>query len=49
MAIAGGALIPLLWGKLSDISSTQTAYWILIPCYLFIFYYAVSGHKKRTW
>ncbi len=49
MAIAGGALIPLLWGRLSDISSTQIAYWILIPCYLFIYYYAAIGHKKRSW
>jgi hypothetical protein len=25
------------------------AYWLVIPCYLFILYYAVSGHKIRTW
>jgi len=49
MAIAGGALLPLVWGKFSDIASTQWAYWILIPCYLFIFGYALSWHKMRSW
>jgi glucose/galactose transporter len=49
MAIAGGALMPLIWGKLADMSNTQVAYWILIPCYLFIFGYAFAWHKKRNW
>lgn len=49
MAIAGGAILPLVWGKFSDIASTQWAYWILIPCYLFIFGYAVKWHKMRAW
>ena len=45
MAIAGGALLPLLYGKLAIGSSTQTAYWICIPCYLIIMYYAFIGYK----
>ena len=49
MAISGGAIMPLLWGRLSDIYSTQTAYLVLIPAYLFIFYFATYGHKKRKW
>ena len=49
MAIAGGAILPLVWGKLADIYSTQTAYWIMIPCYLFIFMYAVKWHKLNYW
>jgi MFS transporter, FHS family, L-fucose permease len=44
MAIAGGAVVPLLYGKLSDLSNTQQAYWIMVPCYLFILYYAAKGH-----
>lgn len=49
MAISGGALLPLLWGKLSDMYSSQMAYIILIPGYLVILYYALWGHKKRGW
>jgi len=45
MAIAGGALIPLLYGKLADIYSTQSAYWLCVPCYLVIMFYAFIGHK----
>jgi FHS family L-fucose permease-like MFS transporter len=48
MAIAGGAILSLLWGKLADISSLQTAYWVLIPSYLIIYYYSVKGYKLRT-
>lgn len=46
MAIAGGALLPLLYGKLAVSFSTQSAYWLCVPCYLIIMYYAFSGHKK---
>jgi fucose permease len=49
MGIAGGALLPLLWGYLSDAWGAQNAYWIAVPCYLFILYFAVYGHKVRRW
>lgn len=49
MGIAGGAILPLVWGYLSDVWSMQQAYWLAIPCYLFIFYYAYRGHKIRSW
>ena len=45
MAIAGGALLPLAYGKIADLFSTQTAYWICVPSYLIIAYYAFIGHK----
>ncbi len=49
MAIAGGAIMPLMWGKLADVYSSQLAYWVLIPCYLFILYFATKGHKLKSW
>lgn len=49
MAIAGGAILPLLWGRLSDSFSPQMAYIILIPSYFIILYYSVSGYKLRNW
>ncbi len=45
MGNLGGALVPLLYGRLADIINPQLAYMVVIPCYLFILYYAVSGHK----
>jgi glucose/galactose transporter len=49
MGIAGGALLPLAWGYFSDLFNTQQAYWMAIPCYLFILYFALKGHKLRYW
>jgi glucose/galactose transporter len=49
MAISGGALLPLVWGKLSDVYSSQQAYWIMIPCYLVILYYSIWGYKLTSW
>jgi fucose permease len=45
MAIAGGALIPLLYGHLVDLFSARSAYGILIPIYLVILYFASYGYK----
>ena len=47
MAIAGGALLPLLYGKLVLVTGNQNAYFILIPIYIFIFYFAMYGNKIR--
>lgn len=49
MGISGGALLPLVFGKLAHVGSTQYAYLMVIPCYLFILYYGMVGHKKREW
>jgi glucose/galactose transporter len=48
IAIVGGAIIPTAFGFLKDVTGAQSAYWICIPCFLFILYYALSGHKLRT-
>jgi len=47
MGISGGALLPLLYGYLTDAVNAQQAYWIMVPCYLFILYYATYGYKLR--
>lgn len=47
MGIAGGAIIPLAYGGLAEIIDKQDAYWVAVPLYLFILYYAAAGHKIR--
>ncbi|NOU18758.1 MAG: sugar MFS transporter [Bacteroidales bacterium] len=51
MGIAGGAVFTVLWGRLSVIQAIghQLAYWIMIPCYLFILYYSINGHRILSW
>lgn len=46
MGIAGGAILPLVYGRLADGIGTQMAYVLVLPCYLYILYYAVKGYKR---
>ncbi|ATL49548.1 glucose/galactose MFS transporter [Chitinophaga caeni] len=47
MGIAGGAILPLIYGKMADVmADRQIPYIIMIPCYLYMIYYAMSGYKK---
>lgn len=46
MAIVGGAVIPLLYGGMSDsVGSLHIPYILFLPCYLFVLYYAMKGYK----
>ncbi len=51
MAIAGGALLPLVYGYFADMPGIghQSAYWVLIPCYGFILFYSLNGWKIKNW
>jgi MFS transporter, FHS family, L-fucose permease len=40
--------LPKIWASLGEKIGFQQAFWIMIPCYLFILYFAVSGHKVGT-
>lgn len=46
MGIAGGAIVPLLYGALKNAIPNHIAFFVcMIPCYLYILYYAIKGHK----
>lgn len=47
MAISGAAVLPLLYGRIADITTPGSAYLIVIPIYLFLLFFAVKGHKIR--
>lgn len=55
MGIVGGGILPLAFGFLVGlgeggpevVSNYQSAYWILLPAYLFILYFALHGHRIR--
>lgn len=50
MGIAGGAILPMVYGYLAHSSgNSQFAYWMMLPCYAFILFYAFKGHKLRSW
>jgi len=50
MGISGGAFGPLFWSLSTTTSmGEQGAYLVLLPCYLFILFYAVKGCKMKSW
>ena len=53
MGIAGGALIPLLYGYLKNedhLGNSLSFFVCMLPCYFYILYYSTSGYKagKKT-
>lgn len=49
MGLCGNAITPLIYGRLADIFDAHRAYVILIPCYLYLIFYAVHGYKIKQW
>jgi len=48
MGAVGGAVVPMMYGLLSDQVNPQFGYWVMVPFYLFILYYSLSGYKIIT-
>ncbi|MDD4646314.1 MAG: sugar MFS transporter [Bacteroidales bacterium] len=49
MGLCGNALTPLIYGRLADVWNVHNAYVILLPCYLYLVFYAIYGHKITHW
>lgn len=50
MGIAGGAILPLVFGKISSVSGDmQSTYMLGLVCYVFILMYALRWHKITSW
>lgn len=49
MGLCGNAILPLFYGYFADKYDVRTAYWVLLPCYLYLVFYAVYGHRIRRW
>jgi FHS family L-fucose permease-like MFS transporter len=47
MSIVGGALIPILMGRIADISTMALGFSVPLVCFLFIAWYGFSGYKVR--
>ncbi len=45
MAIVGGAIFPMFMGWIADISSMAVGFFVPIPLFAFILYFALKGHK----
>jgi len=47
MGIAGGGVIPAIYSSLADKmgGNLQIAFWVMLPCYAYILFFAMKGHK----
>ncbi len=49
MGLCGNAFLPVIYGALADEVGVRLAYWVLIPCYLYLIFYAFYGYKIEHW
>ncbi len=50
MAISGGAVIPLIFGKVAQLSANmQMSYLLGIVCYVMVLMYGIKWHKMTGW
>jgi FHS family L-fucose permease-like MFS transporter len=49
MGLCGNAIVPLFYGYVADATDLRQAYWVLLPCYVYLVFYAFVGHKLRRW
>lgn len=49
MMLCGNAIMPLVYGYFADVYTVRLAYWVLFPCYVYLVFYAIKGHKIRSW
>lgn len=47
MAIAGGAVLPLVYGKIADMVNPQMAYALLFVCYAYVLFFATIGYRME--
>jgi glucose/galactose transporter len=51
MGLVGNALFPMAYGRLADNINIgmRSAYGILVPCFIYLVFYAFYGHKITSW
>ncbi|MBB6002432.1 L-fucose:H+ symporter permease [Arcicella rosea] len=48
MSIVGGAIFPLIMGRMSDLMSIQVAYSVPLLCFFVVFYFGWKGSKVKV-
>jgi FHS family L-fucose permease-like MFS transporter len=47
MSIVGGAIIPVIMGRIADVSTMALGFIVPLICFAFIVYYGISGYRVR--
>ena len=49
MGLCGKAFLPLIYGWVADNFGLRVGYWVLVPCFLYLIFYAAVGHSIEHW
>ena len=49
MGLCGNAIMPQIYGFIAQRTSFRGGYWILIPCFLYLIFFALKGYKINYW
>ena len=49
MGLCGNAILPLIYGYFAEVYDLRIGYWILIPCFLYLIFFATKAHKINSW
>ena len=49
MGLCGNTILPLIYGYFAEVYDLRIGYWILIPCFLYLIFFATKGHKINSW
>lgn len=49
MGLCGNAILPVVYGHLADSYNLQFGYIVLLPCYLYLIFYAFRGYNIKRW
>jgi len=49
LGLSGSAFVPLIYSIIAENYDLKVAYWVLIPCFIYLIFYATIGHKIKQW
>lgn len=49
MGLCGNAIMPQVYGLIARGTTLRTGYWVLIPCFLYLIFFALKGYKINYW
>ena len=49
MGLSGNAILPLIYGAIADGHTLRAGYWVLIPAFVYLVWFAVHGHTINYW
>lgn len=49
MGLCGNAFLPLIYGWVADNFDLRMGYWVLVPCFIYLIFYASVGHRIEYW